>query len=402
MANVRAMGGGRRRFLGVLAGVVAAAGCVLGMCGAAAAQGGAAEPILVGHYGSMTGKEATFGQSTDRGIQLAIKDINAAGGLNGRPIQLKTYDTKGESKEAGIAVTRLITDDKVVAVLGEVASSLSLAGGAVCQQYGVPMISPSSTNPRVTAGRDMVFRVCFTDDQQAFAIARFVRENLKLERAAVLFDQTQAYSKGLKDDFNKSFKALGGTVVIEQAYSGGDTDFSAQLTSIKAADPQIIFAPGYYTDGGNIAIQARRLGIGKNVPLIGGDGWDSEQLGKIGGDAIEGAYYSNHTAPDQPGSGLGQFNERFRSEFGGATPDALAGLGYDAMMVLFDAMKRCQAATGGLKGKDLAKAIAETKDFPGVTGSITMDKNRNASKPVVMVQVKNGMPSWVANVPPKE
>ncbi|MBL8745182.1 MAG: ABC transporter substrate-binding protein [Phycisphaerae bacterium] len=384
----------RRTFL---AGMLAAGAMLFSSASANAEEG----PILIGHYASMTGKEATFGQSTDRGIRLAVKEINEAGGLHGRKLELKTYDDKGESQEAGKAVTRLITDDKVVAVLGEVASSLSLAGGAVCQQFGVPMISPSSTNPRVTIGRDMVSRVCFTDDQQAAALAVFTKENLKKTRVAILFDQTQAYSKGLKDDFVKSFKKLGGEIVSEQAYSGGDQDFSAQLTTIRAAKPEVLLIPGYYTDGGNIAIQARKLGIGKDIPLLGGDGWDSEQLGKIGGADIEGAYYSNHSAPDQPGGNVSQFIEKFKAEYGGQVPDALTGLGYDACMVLFDAMKRCHAATGGLKGKDLAKAIAETKGYPGVTGTITIDKNRNAQKPIVMVQLKNGVPTWVANVDAK-
>ena len=351
--------------------------------------------IRVGHYASLTGKEATFGQSTDNGIKLAVKEINAAGGVNGKKIELITYDNKGESKEAGNAVTRLITQDKVVAVLGEVASGRSLAGGAVCQQYGVPMISPSSTNPRVTSGRDMVSRVCFTDDQQAYALAKFVRENLKLDRTAILYDQTEAYSKGLRDDFVKFFKEMGGTITTEQTFSGGDTDYSAQLTSIKATDPQIILVPGYYTEGGNIALQARKLGI--TVPLIGGDGWDSEQLSAIGKDAIEGCYYSNHSAPDQPNSPIGEFIAKYREEYSGQTPDALGGLGYDAAMVLFDAMKRATS----LSGPDLAKAIASTKDFHGVTGTITIDENRNAKKPIVMVQIKNGKPSWVASIDPR-
>jgi branched-chain amino acid transport system substrate-binding protein len=351
--------------------------------------------IRIGHYASLTGKEATFGQSTDNGIKLAVKEINAAGGVNGKKIELITYDNKGESKEAGNAVTRLITQDKVVAVLGEVASGRSLAGGAVCQQYQVPMISPSSTNPRVTAGRDMVSRVCFTDDQQAYALAKFVRENLKLDRAAILYDQTEAYSKGLRDDFVRFFKEMGGTVTTEQTFSGGDTDYSAQLTSIKGTDPQIILVPGYYTEGGNIALQARKLGI--TVPLIGGDGWDSEQLSAIGKDAIEGCYYSNHSAPDQPDSPIGAFIAKYREEYSGQTPDALGGLGYDAAMVLFDAMKRATS----LSGPDLAKAIASTKDFQGVTGSITIDENRNAKKPIVMVQIKDGKPSWVASIDPR-
>lgn len=354
-----------------------------------------ADVILIGHYASMTGKEATFGQSTDNGIKLAVKEINAAGGVNGKQVKLITYDDKGDSKEAGNAVTRLITQDKVTAVLGEVASSLSLAGGAVCQQYKVPMITPSSTNPRVTVGRDMVFRVCFTDDQQAYAIAKFVHENLKFNKTAILFDQTQAYSKGLRDDFVKSYTAMGGQVTIEQTFSGGDQDFSAQLTSIKATNPQIILVPGYYTEGGNIAIQARKLGI--TAPLIGGDGWDSEQLAVIGKDAIEGSYYSNHSAPDQPNSNLATFIEKYRAEYSNQTPDALGGLGYDAAMVLFDSMKRAKS----LAGPDLAAAIAATNGFQGVTGVITIDKNRNAQKPIVIVQMKKGQPSWVAGVDPK-
>lgn len=366
----------------------------LGLSGIALGGGSSAEPIKIGHYASMTGKEATFGQSTDNGIKLAIKELNAAGGLNGRPFELITYDDKGESKEAGVAVTRLVANDKVTAVLGEVASSLSLAGGAVCESYGVPMITPSSTNPRVTLGKKMVFRVCFTDDVQGAALAKFVKDELKLTKAAILFDQTQAYSKGLRDDFTKAFKKLGGTVVTDQAYNGGDQDFSAQLSNIKGASPEIIFVPGYYTDGGNIAIQARKLGI--TVPLVGGDGWDSAELVGIGGTAIEGAYYSNHSAPDQPN--MKDFVEKYKAEYGGKVPDALTGLGYDAMMVLFDSMKRAKS----LSGKDLAQAIGETKGFKGVTGAITIDEKHNAKKSVVIVQVKGGTPSYTASVDPAD
>ncbi len=361
--------------------------------GGSAAGGGDAGTIVVGHYASLTGAEATFGQSTDRGIRLAIEDLNAAGGLNGKKFDLITYDNKGESKEAGNAVTRLITKDKVVAVLGEVASGRSMAGGAVCQERGVPMISPSSTNLRVTEGRDMVFRVCFTDDQQAAALAKFTRKNLKLSKAAILFDQTQPYSEGLRNDYTKAFEALGGKVVTSQAYSGGDQDFSAQLTTIRQAEPEILFIPGYYTEAGNIALQARKLGL--TIPLLGADGWDSEQLAAIGKEAIEGSYYSNHSAPDQPGS-IGQFIEKYKAKYEGQVPDALGGLGYDSMMVLADAMKRAKS----MDGKDLAKAIGETKGFPGVSGTITIDAKRNAKKPIVMVQMKGGGPKWVATVEP--
>ncbi len=352
------------------------------------------EPILVGHYASMTGKEATFGQSTDNGIKLAIKEINAAGGLNGRPIKLITYDTKGESKEAGNAVTRLVTNDKVTAVLGEVASSLSIAGGAVAQQYGVPMISPSSTNPQVTRGRDMVFRVCFIDPFQGFAVAKFTKENLKLTKAAILYDQAQAYSKGLRDEYAKHFKNMGGTIVADQAYSSGDQDFSAQLSTIKAQGAEAIFIPGYYTEAGNIALQARKMGL--TVPLLGGDGWDSEQLAKIGGQAIEGQYYSNHYAPDQPSDAVKNFVAKYKGEFGGSTPDGLAALGYDAMNILFESMKRAKS----LKGTDLRDAIAATKDFKAVTGVISLDAEHNATKSAVIVQMKGGKPVYAATVEP--
>lgn len=395
-AETRATGSSRTEAEAPAEAAVPAAGATEEGAAAAGAVESADE-ILVGHYGSLTGAEATFGISTDNGIKIAIAELNEKGGFNGKKVRLITYDTKGESAEAGKAVTRLVTNDKVVAVIGEVASSLSLAGGAVCQQYKVPMISPSSTNLRVTQGRDFVFRVCFTDDFQAFGLAKFTRENLKLSKAAILYDQKQAYSKGLRDDFTKTFKSMGGTVVVDQAYSGGDTDYSAQLNAIKAAGPEIVFIPGYYTDGANIAIQARKAGL--TVPLLGGDGWDSEQLGKIAGQDIVGSYYSNHSAPDQPS--IQEFVTKYKALHSNQMPDALAGLGYDAANLLFDAMKRAKS----LSGPDLRDAIAATKDFPGVTGKISMDKNRNARKALVIVQMKKGesgtiAPAFVTGVEP--
>lgn len=349
--------------------------------------------ILIGHYGSLTGSEATFGQSTSRGIRLAVDEFNAAGGLNGRMIELKEYDTQGKTQEAGTAVTRLITSDKVTALIGEVASSLSIAGGRVAQQFGVPMITPSSTNPQVTQIGDMIFRVCFIDPFQGFVVAKFAHENLKAKKVAILFDQAQAYSKGLKDDFKKSFESMGGTVVSEQAYNGGDQDFSAQLTSIRSTSPDAIFVPGYYTDVGNISLQARRLSI--TAPLLGGDGWDSARLAEIGGKAIEGSFYSNHYSHEEPRPAVQEFVKQFKAKFGD-TPDGLAALGYDAARLLFDAMKRSPS----LSGKDLAAAIAATKDFPAVTGVISMDANRNARKSAVVLEMKNGMPVYVATIDP--
>ena len=351
------------------------------------------DTIKVGHYASMTGQEATFGVSTDNGIKLAVKEINNAGGVNGKKIEIITYDTKSDSKEAGNCVTRLIASDKVVAVLGEVASGLSLAGGAVCQERSVPMISPSSTNPKVTAGRDYIFRVCFIDPFQGFAVAKFAKDS-GYAKVAVLYEQSAPYSKGLRDEFKKHFEKMGGSIVADEAYNKGDQDFSAQLNSIRNAAPDAIFVPGYYTEVGNIALQARKIGV--KVPLLGGDGWDSEQLAKIGGPAIEGCFYSNHYAPDQPSEAVKNFVEKYKKEYNGQTPDGLAALGYDAAFVLVEAMKKSKS----LKGSDLRDAIAATKDFKGVTGSITIDKNRDAKKAAVIVEMKNGMPVYKATVAP--
>lgn len=347
--------------------------------------------VKVGHYASMTGSEATFGVSTDNGIRLAVKERNAAGGIKGKQITLITYDNQGKAQESVTAVTRLIQQDSVSAVLGEVASSRSLAGGPVAQKFGVPMISPSSTNPDVTAIGDMIFRVCFIDPFQGYVGAKFARENLKFTKAATLFNRAQAYSAGLNDFFVKSFEQMGGKVLTQQAYSDGDNDFSAQLTAIREQGVEFIYIPGYYTEVVNIARQARRLGI--TAPLIGGDGWDSDEL-KNAGNALDGCYFSNHYAQEDTRPEVQDFIKRYKAEFKGATPDGLAALGYDAARLLFDAMDR--AAT--TSGKDLAKAIAETKGFAGVTGRITIDAQRNAKKDAVMLEIKGGVPKFVATI----
>lgn len=381
-----------RAFLWVPIILLAACGGGEGTPATDGAPAGGADAILIGEYGSLTGSEATFGQSTHNGVLLAIDEINAAGGVKGKKLEVKVYDDQGKTQEAGTAVTRLITDDKVTAIIGEVASSLSIAGGRVAQQYGVPMISPSSTNAQVTQIGDMVFRVCFVDSFQGYVGAKFTADYLKLKNVAILYDQGSAYSKGLKDDFGKAFGGMGGTIVSEQAYSNGDQDFSAQLGTIRDAKAEAIYIPGYYTDVGNIALQARALGI--SAPLIGGDGWDSTKLAEIGGSAIEGGYYTNHYAPEEDRAEVKKFVADYKAKYG-QVPDGLAALGYDATRVLADAMGRAPS----LDGKDLAKAIAETKDFPGVTGRISIDADRNAQKPAVVVQMQGGTAKFVASVP---
>lgn len=349
--------------------------------------------IVVGHFASLTGSEATFGISTDNGIRIALDERNARGGVKGRPIRLVTLDDASKTQEAGTAVTRLITEHRVKAILGEVASGRSMAGGAVAQSYRVPMISPSATNETVTQIGNMISRVCFVDGFQGYVVARFARDNLKATRVGILYDQTQPYSKGLATNFTSAFRALGGSITTSQAYTGGDVNLSAQLQSLKDTGPQAIFIPGYYNDAGNIAVQARKLGI--TVPLLGGDGWDSDKLAEIGGAAMEGNYYSNHYSFEEMRPAVQEFVQKYKARFGGV-PDGLAALGYDAANVLFAAMDRAKS----LDSADLSATINETRNFPGVTGLITLDKDRNPVKSAVMLVMKGGLPRYAATIDP--
>lgn len=363
-----------------------------GASGADGGGGGSSSPILIGHYASMTGAEATFGVSTDNGIKLAIEEINSNGGVKGRRIDLKTYDNRGSLTEVTTVVTRLITNDKVTALLGEVASSRSIAGGQIAQRFRVPMVSPSSTNPDVTENRDMVFRVCFIDPFQGRVGAQFA-SNQGWKRAAVLFNRQQAYSTGLADNFKSSFRELGGQIVAEQAYGDGDADFGAQITAIQNANPDVIFVPGYYTDVGVIARQVRARGIA--APLLGGDGWDSPQLAATAGEAINGSYFTNHYSHEDTSPAVQEFVAKYRERFG-SIPDGLAALGYDAAMILFAAMERAPS----LSGDDIAKALSETTDYPAVTGNISIDENRNATKSAVVLTYIDGQQKYVTTIDP--
>jgi branched-chain amino acid transport system substrate-binding protein len=357
--------------------------------------GGSGDEILIGHFGSMTGSEATFGTSTDHGIKMAVEELNASGGLLGKKVRLITYDDKGDAREAGTAVTRLVTKDSVAAVIGEVASGLSLAGAPICQENSVPMVSPSSTNPKVTKIGDMIFRVCFIDPFQGTVCAKFAREHegLKASRAAILTDQASPYSVGLQEEFEKAFVAMGGTIVTKQTYQAGDQDFSAQLTAIRGSEPDVVFIPGYYTDAGNIALQARKLGV--TVPLLGGDGWDSAKLGEIAGEAINGCFYSNHYSQDDPSPRVQGFISKYKEQHQ-QTPDALAALGYDTARIVFEAIQRA----GSTDGPAIAAELAKTKDFDGVTGKISIDAERNAIKPAVILEMQGGKPKFVTTIAP--
>ena len=392
----------------VLAATILAAGCGGG--------GGGNDELVIGEYGSLTGGDATFGTSTKAGVEVAMAELatESQGKIGGLTVRTVVEDDQSQAQEAATAVQKLINQDRVIAVVGEVASSRSLAGGPICQAAGVPMISPSSTNPKVTQVGDCIFRMCFLDDFQGRAVAQFAFQNLGLKKVAILKDLKSVFSAGLTEFFGDAFKKLGGTIIAEQSYQAGDQDFSAQLTAIKAKHPDAIYIPGYYTEVGLIARKARELGI--TQPLLGSDGWESSQLLAIGGDSMNGSYYSNHWALDMPNPRLQAFLKTYRDKYGGSDPDAIAGLAYDAANVLFGCLKKIAAddpatfkafgsSKAGTPERKAAEAklrdlIAATKDYAGVTGTITLDANRNASKPLVVLEVKGGKKVFNTSINP--
>jgi branched-chain amino acid transport system substrate-binding protein len=348
--------------------------------------------IPVGQFGSLTGAQATFGESSDKGVQLALEEINTSGGVLGQQVRLITRDNQSKPGETSTTVRELITRDKVVALIGEVASGRSLEAAPIAQRSGIPMISPSSTSEKVTEAGDHIFRVCFIDPFQGKVCAKFAR-GLGVTKAAILTDVSKDYSLGLTKSFRAEFTKGGGVITGEQSYSGGDKDFSAQLTAIKAGNPQVIFLPAYYTEAPLIIRQARQLGI--TVPFIGGDGWDSPELVAVGGDSVEGCYFSNHFSNQSADPKVTSFVTAYRKKYG-SDPDAISALGYDTLRILADAMKRA----GTTDPAKVNAAITTTKDFPGVTGKITLDEHRNPNKPAVILQVKNGKFVYVETIAP--
>ena len=370
--------------------------------------------LKVGIYGSLTGGTATFGKSTQNGATLAFEEANAAGGVGGKLLEWPSEDDQSKAEEAATAVQKLINQDHVIALIGEVASSRSLAAAPIAQGNGVPMISPSSTNPEVTKKGNFIFRACFLDEFQGRVMARFAADTLQIKRVAILKDIKNDYSVGLAQFFAEEYKLRGGSIVGEQAYNEGDSDFRSQLTALKANNPDAIFVPGYYTEVGSIARQARELGL--TVPLLGGDGWVSDQLLKIGGDALNGSYYSNHFAPDQPSPKLQKFLSDYKAKYG-ASPDAIAGLAYDAANLVVDSLKRLHESdpaafealgsdkSGDAEAQKAARAklrdmINGVKDFPGVTGVINFDADRNPVKPAVVIKVEGGVEKFAASIAP--
>lgn len=338
--------------------------------------------IPVGAYLSLSGSDSTFGIDTRDGIELARQEVNDKGGIKGRKVNVIYEDDKSTSQEASNKVRQLIDRDKVIAILGEVASSRSLAGGLIANTKKVPMVTPSSTAVEVTKDREYVFRTCFTDAQQGDVAARFVFDTLKKKNVGLFYVAQDNYSAGLAKSFKESLQKLGGTIVVEKGYQSKETQFTTLLSDLKASKPEIIFVPVYYNDMVQIARQAKQLGMPGSM-FIGGDGWDSSDLIEGAGEALEGAYFTNHYAPDVPWPNSQAFLKSFKAKYN-HEPSSLSAQGYDAARLLFDAMGRATELTP----EAVKTALVQTKDFAGATGTLTIDKDHNANKPIVVVQIK--------------
>lgn len=349
-------------------------------------------PIKVGAYASLTGKEAAWGQSYRNGALLALEEVNGAGGVNGRLIELVIEDDQSKSGESATAVRKLISRDKVSVVLGEVSSTRSLEAAPVCQQSKIPMISAGS-NPRVTEMGNYIFRVAFIDSFQGTVMATFTRKKLGLKKVALLTDVSNAYSVGLAKYFRERFEADGGSIVIEQKYNGGEKDFKAQLTAIKAATPEALFVPGYYTEVGLIIAQARQLGI--SLPITGGDGWPAPQLAETAGNALENTYYCDNFTVDWDNPPTQAFIKKYRNHYH-EDPDDIAPHGYDSIMIIADCVRR----TGSSDPAKIREALATLKNFPGVSGNTTVDEHRNVTKPAFIMTYKGGQYKFVEAILP--
>lgn len=353
------------------------------------------EKIKIGLVTPLTGDVATFGQSTKNAVMIALDEVNKAGGVLGKQIELVIEDDRNDPKETANIVRKFIDKDKVIAIIGSLTSKCTLAGAPVANTSKIPMVSSSSTNPKVTQVGPFIFRVCFIDDFQGQVMAQFALEDLKAKKAAVLYDVGNDYSKGLAEYFEKSFKEGGGQVVAMETYTVNDNDFKAQLTKIQGQNPDVIFLPDYYQKVALIANQARSLGI--KATFLGGDGFDSPELVKLAGKNIEGAYFSNHYSKDDPDPAVKEFIQKYQAKYN-AVPDALAALGYDAFMFLIEGIKKAGSADSE-KIKDALTGIGE---FSGVTGKFTLNENRDPIKSAVVLQIKNGQQTFVKKVEPKK
>ncbi len=356
--------------------------------------------IKIGANLEMTGNTPTFGQSATNGAKLAIKQVNAKGGVLGKQITLVVADNKSDTAEAANAMQKLATQDKVIASIAPIASSSVMAAAQVNESAKILGISPTASNPNVTVDpetgkvRDYLFRATFIDPFQGAVMANFAKNTLKAQKAAVYIENSSDYAKGLGKFFKETFVQNGGNIVSDEAYLAKDTDFKATLTKIKASNPDVIFVPGYYQEVGMIIKQAREIGI--TVPILGADGWDSAKLPEIAGaEALNNTFFSNHYSPDDNSPEIKNFVEAYKAEYG-QVPDAFAALSYDATMMIIEAIKRA-GVEDSVKVKD---ELAKTKDYQGVSGSITLDEKHNAVKGVVIIEMKNGIQAFKEKIKP--
>ncbi len=336
--------------------------------------------IVIGVVFPMTGPIATFGQESVNGIKLALQKINKTP-IQGRKIEIIVEDTKGEPVETASAARKLISVDHVMAILGDVASSNTLAAAPIAQSEKTPMLTPASTNEAVTKTGDYISRTCFTDGFQGQVMAKFATQTLKAKKIAVIVDLSSDYSKGLAKVFRAKFKEMGGEIIGDEfSYNQKDTDFRTLLRKVGRTKPDAIFLPGYYTEVGLMLNQARSMGL--KMPFLGGDGWHSDSLYEMAGtEGIKNNYYSSHFSPDDTDPKVVEFVKDYQKAYG-TKPGAMAALGYDGIMVLADALKRSKKDDRA----DLRLAIANTKNFQGVTGTITLDANRDATKSAVVLE----------------
>lgn len=348
------------------------------------AEGNKAEgdTIKIGLISSLSGDNQPWGEDSKNGAQLAVDEFNAAGGLNGKMIELKVEDTASKPESGKSATEKLVGEDKVLAVIGEVASGITIPAAQVCQENSVPIVAVGATRVDITQKGGAIFRACFTDNFQGAAMAKFAYEDLKLRNVAVMTDRKLPYSTGLSDVFKEAFESFGGKIATEEFYeSGGNMDFKAQLTNIKSKNPDGMFCSGYFTEVGPIARQREQVGL--NVPMFGGDGWDSTQLINSGGTGIQGQYFLNHYHNSEQRAEVQDFVKKFQAKYNHPPATAMGALGYDATNVVLTALK----ASGATDSKSLISAIAAVKEMKGVSGSITIGADGNAQKPALVLQV---------------
>ncbi len=348
--------------------------------------------LKLGVFYPMSGPTSSFGEESMAGAKLAISEINASS--KDIKIEFTLEDDKSDVTEAANAVKKLINVDKVNVVLGSVASSNTNAGAPIAQAAKIPLVTSASTNVNVTQKGEYISRTCFIDDFQGAALAKFAVETLKAKKAAIVTDSASDYSQGLAKSFRDSFKKLGGEIVVEVSYVATDNDFSSQITKMRTRKPDVVFAPGYYNNVGIMMKQAKTLGL-KSV-FLGGDGWSSPKLFELAGDAVVGHYFSDHFSSEDSDPMVQDFVKRFKTA-NKVEPGAMAALGYDAVYVIADAMKRAGYKTDPVS---LMKAINSTKNLKGVTGSITLDRDRNASKPLVILETQKTHASFKQRVSP--